>query len=970
MIKKIAIYGALIIGTLLLVYCTTDEESIIGPFGNANKYITASSYSADKTLLYANGDSSIVKIQILDIDKTPAIGLIVAFSTDFGAITQADTTDSSGIATAIFVSDNNVGDNVIIADTGIKEYQIPIKVVNYQPRYVELFAESPMLLADGVSSTKINAVLKDSIGNPMPGVTVRFATTLGTLKSKIEITDDNGKVSTELISTTSDGTALITATSFVTNFTEVEFKTIVPAQLEVLADDLVLLADGSDYTKISAIPRDENGNVLKNVPVLFSATRGTLSSEENTFGNSTVLIANSGNTGREAIAYLRSTVNGGTALVTASSYVTNFIEVAFQKYVPAFIELTAGSALLSSDGQSSTTITAVVKDSVGQLMPDETVRFATTSGTLSSTSENTNQRNITVLTDQDGVAKAWLFSSNSEEIAFVTASSYITNFIEISFTSNVPSTIDMSASPSLILADGISVSTITATPKDINGKTMPGLTINFSTTHGTLSETVKITDANGTATTDLKSSTSEETAYIVATAGISSTPVAVQFIAYNPTLVELKALEESILANGVSQVSIQAKVYDASNQVIPGAVVDFSTNYGTLSKSIGVVANQVGEATTTLISEGVQGADLRAKIAATVQGSSVSDTTEVRLRGISIVTDIDSVEFAVGGIYKAYIKTEAFETFNGEPLESSAISFESNVGLMKPPIKSTNDFGFSYSILEAEVTTIDQPNVVVTSELSSAEEIYIQTSPITVPGAELIISSPDDELISVKGGDALIQATLRESNGNGLIGETAVSWSIEPIGSISNSDLQTITDIHGVTIGTFQTEEISSNTNVTVSANYGDYVTDSYNLTFLTPPTVQSLVIGTEPDTTTTQPADSLFPGDRPAGWESGTRDIFITAFFTDASGNPIGGETVEFTIVPNTTSVVWPSNVTVLDGNGRAEAVLTYKVQAGGDQNLGLNGELVRIWGEVPTYGARGSTDVELVPIIPQEEE
>ena len=827
-----------------------------------------------------------------------------------------------------------------------------------------------MLLADGVSSTKINAVLKDSVGQPMPGVTVRFATTLGTLKSEIEITDTNGEVSTELISTTSDGTALVTAISFVTNFVEVEFKTYVPTQLEVLADDLVLLADGSDYTKIVAIPRDDNGNVMLNVPVLFSATIGTLSSEEGTFGNATVLIANSGNTGREAVAFLRSTENGGKSLVTASSYVTNFIEVAFQKYVPAFIEISAGSALLPSDGQSSTTITAVVKDSLGQLMPGETVRFATTSGTLSSTSENTNQRNVTVLTDEEGIARAWLFSSNSEETAVVTASSYITNFIEVKFTSNVPSTIDMSASPSLILADGISVSTITATPKDINGKTMPGLTINFSTTHGTLSETVKVTDASGVATTDLKSSTSEETAYVTATAGITSTPVAVQFIAYNPTLVELKAEENSILANGVSQVSIQAKVYDASNQVIPGAVVDFSTNYGTLSKATGVVANQVGEATTILISEGVQGGDLYARIAATVQGSSVTDTTTVRLRGISVVTSIDSLEFANDGIYKAYITTEAFETSNGEPLESAAISFESNIGLMNPSIRSTNDFGASYSVLEAEVTTLDQPNVVITSELSSAEEIYVKTSPITVPGAEIIISSPDDELISVKGGDALIQATLRESNGNGVIGETAVNWSIEPIGSISNADLQTITDIHGVTIGTYQTEEISSNTTVTVSANYGDYVSDNYELSFLTPPTVQSLVIGTEPDTTTTQPADSLFPGDRPAGWESGTRDIFITAFFADVSGNPIGGETVEFTIVPNTTSVVWPSNVTELDDNGRAVAVLTYKVQAGGDQTLGLNGELVRIWGEVPAYGARGSTDVELVPIIPEEEE
>ena len=217
------------------------------------------------------------------------------------------------------------------------------RVVHYQPKYVELIAESPMLLADGASSTKIIAVLKDSIGMPMPDVTVRFATTLGNLSSHIEITDENGEVSTELTSTTSDGIALVTATSFVTNFVEVEFKQYVPTQLEVLADDLVLLADGNDYTRIVAIPRDESGNTMINVPILFSSTLGTLSSEEGTFGNSTFLIANSGNTGSGAVVYLRSISDGGKSLVTASSYVTNFIEIYFQKYVPAFIELTAGS---------------------------------------------------------------------------------------------------------------------------------------------------------------------------------------------------------------------------------------------------------------------------------------------------------------------------------------------------------------------------------------------------------------------------------------------------------------------------------------------------------------------------------------------------------------------------------------------------------------------------------------------------
>ena len=65
-------------------------------------------------------------------------------------------------------------------------------------------------------------------------------------------------------------------------------------------------------------------------------------------------------------------------------------------------------------------------------MPDETVRFSTTAGTISSTCK-TLIENCTAITDAEGKIQITLFSSTSEETAFVTASSYITNFIEVKF---------------------------------------------------------------------------------------------------------------------------------------------------------------------------------------------------------------------------------------------------------------------------------------------------------------------------------------------------------------------------------------------------------------------------------------------------------------------------------------------------------------------------------------------------------
>ena len=277
MIKKTALIGIIILFTLLLIYCTTDEATIIGPFGNASKYISVANFSADKTLLYSNGDTAFVSIRVLDVDKTPAIGLIIAFAAQFGSITESDTTDSSGIALATFVSNDSAGVNVITADIGIKTDSLVLRIVHYQPKYVELFADSPFLLANGVDSTTIIAVVKDSVGNPMPSVTVRFSTTLGTLSPSIEITDSGGVAKTELKGGTVEGQAMVTATAFLTSQIIVEIVSAMPAAIILEASESSILADGTSTTDIIARATNINNQSVPGVSLDFSTSFGFIS---------------------------------------------------------------------------------------------------------------------------------------------------------------------------------------------------------------------------------------------------------------------------------------------------------------------------------------------------------------------------------------------------------------------------------------------------------------------------------------------------------------------------------------------------------------------------------------------------------------------------------------------------------------------------------------------------------------------
>ncbi|MCK4903421.1 MAG: Ig-like domain-containing protein [Candidatus Marinimicrobia bacterium] len=395
MIKKITALGIIVLFTLLFIYCTTDESAIIGPFGNADKYLSVVSLSADKTTLYSNGDTSTISIKLIDVDNSPVIGLKVDFTTEFGSITESDITDSSGIAIATFISDENTGKNIITVDTGIKKYTLTIEVVNYQPKYIELFSESTGLLADGKSSTIITAVLKDSVGNPMPDVTVNFTTTLGTLIPQVALTNSDGVATTVLTSESVEGVATITATSGIVKSIDIKFYG--PAYIELSAGSLLLLADGISSTVITAVLKDSVGNSVPEITVNFETDLGTLNSH----------IEITDDTGK-ATTILTSATEEGVATITATSFATSYIEVEFKYSVPVYIVIEVIDPeipTLLADGISKANIIAKVYDSANKVIPGVVFDFSTTVGSLNPTTD--------VRANQEGLAEVTFTSAGS-----------------------------------------------------------------------------------------------------------------------------------------------------------------------------------------------------------------------------------------------------------------------------------------------------------------------------------------------------------------------------------------------------------------------------------------------------------------------------------------------------------------------------------------------------------------------------
>jgi hypothetical protein len=165
------------------------------------------------------------------------------------------------------------------------------------------------------------------------------------------------------------------------------------------------------------------------------------------------------------------------------------------------ITLTASTTALPVNG--TTQLIAQVIEAGGT--PPHTgtqVSFTTTLGTIEPSDAHTDANGRVIVTFKAGSANGTATITAISGGASVAAA----NAVKIAVGTAAVGRVNVSASPSLIPALGGSA-TITTTVFDINGNPLPSAPVTYSTTTGTLDPTFGTTDANGAATTTLRTST-------------------------------------------------------------------------------------------------------------------------------------------------------------------------------------------------------------------------------------------------------------------------------------------------------------------------------------------------------------------------------------------------------------------------------------------------------------------------------
>ncbi len=640
-------------------------------------------------------------------------GVAVNWTSTLGTITTTSATNASGEATALLTAPLIPGTALVTAtaakgDAG-KAVSVGFAVDVRRARVTELTPSKTSGLANGADTVTFTATVDDGRGNPVgAGVTVSWSASLGTLAASVSKTDAGSQATIVLTAPSLAGVAAVTAkaasgdgghsasVTFAANVVGAHVVSLSPSKTYVIAN-------GTDTVTYTATVQNIAGNpVGAGVSVRWSANAGTLA------GAASVTDASS-----QATIVLTASTQAGIASVTAKSAaddsgMTMNVGFVADPSTARVVELSSvyGENIYLN---AYAPVRATVHDANGNLMgAGVAVRWSTDFGAM--------QCAATVETDSQGVAwcelrperdKAGVATVKAQAQAADPGKSLKINFVRDASRDAV---FQVHQSKGDGVADGKDTVTLRADVRDWWGDPVgPGVTVNWTTTGGTLAASTSATGANSEATMVLTAPSKAGTVSVTAKAGESTVDrgktATLTFSggAASARVGNASASKTSILANGRDTVTITAVVLDGDgNAASEGQVVSWSTSLGILDAAISRT-NAYGVATAVLTAGTVAGvASVTAKAGAGDAGGSTRVTLTADPLSARVTSLSSSKAKGVANGRDTLTLSATVHDINGN-LEGAGITvnWRTNLGSLAAPSSTTDARGVAKIVLRA-----------------------------------------------------------------------------------------------------------------------------------------------------------------------------------------------------------------------------------------------------------------------------
>ncbi len=702
----------ILISTLfvLALQCTTDADSIVVPMNDPDTALIITDFTTAKTQLESGGDSCLVSAKIVNAAGLPVENVKTIFVTpaDHGLISYPDgldysLSDSLGIITATYTTlTEYYGDTYVLALSGSVQDSTSLNIIPIITG-IQLTASKNSLLGDGESTVQVSARPVSSAGNVVD-IGVNFSSEYGYFEDTIVYTDSTGYAFTTLhsIPTNNDLTNQVLCwinnldnrrDSIIVNFLGITVE---------LTPESDFIQAVNDSTTITALVRETTSTrPIPNKLVTWNTTLGQVGNQSITDINgitSTTLHSNGISGSAQITADIGNGISGTAPVIIVHGGANQ-------------LELQVSESSILANGEQTISVTAFVSDVSGNGMSGIGVNLSSDVGEVSSTYG---------VTDDSGFINFELLSPISQTDMTATISGSIvgspeiTDEVQVLFR-GVTVTVE-TPDPNSLFADGISTLDITAFVFETTTlNPVVGQTVTWTTTIGDI-DTTTTTNVDGFATTTLHSvldvaGTSTVTAFIAGEQLSSS--VFVNFIILDVTDIAISQQSESILADGISTDTLYVWAYDDVGGLVVDAQIRFTTDAGLFSNNdqeIEVTTDITGRAFVVLTSQpGIS--DITAHVnAVSIDNPSVSASSDIEFRGITVTVDAQDVSVIADGISSTTITARFKESTNGNPLSGKVISWATSLGIIEPT-SITDETGTATTILHSEESVMGTATV-------------------------------------------------------------------------------------------------------------------------------------------------------------------------------------------------------------------------------------------------------------------
>ncbi len=443
------------------------------------------------SLLITETNTSSILARLTTTRDSALISKKISFSTNFGTLTNSTAiTDENGYGSIQLQPAQAIGVATVNA-TYLDDFTSTayIRFLSGETDQVSITASSnpTQILADGVSSSTITVVLKDSRNNPINNAEINLSTTLGRVDAIAE-TNDIGVAEANLYSERENGVAVVSIQyGDVTKTTQVSFTGI---DLSVTAYPSGIVADNSTRSAITVELKDAAGIAIESGTVELTTTAGT-------FENDSVRIVGLTNVNGVFTDSLKGeSTSNALITVTAAGTQAN-TEVVFNQYITSLTPET--ESFVANLESTEITFKILDKNNVGQ--SNKRVVFGTTLGNLSVIEDYTDANGeLTTVLSSEFAGEATVSAS-----VFLGDDTSIITLAVVTVLSSPPTTMQVFADPNVVAVNG-GTSTIRAFVADVSGNPVPNQAVSFTFSQPLgggekLNPTQAKTDSTGTAET-------------------------------------------------------------------------------------------------------------------------------------------------------------------------------------------------------------------------------------------------------------------------------------------------------------------------------------------------------------------------------------------------------------------------------------------------------------------------------------